>query len=236
MGDLVVGNYDTQLATGRAFIYNVKTAKWVNLNPTGSKSVTAYGIWQNGGGNSTSYTIAGGFSDVNSGGLDQGYIVDYDSVSGKLTNLKKLNYNNQPVASLISHFDGITGTPTGYNLTGDFVVIQPTFSGGFSAASVPGDEAGFFASITRRANGSFGEATWREISFTSREGAVAETTSGNTVVGNNVLGIYVDGTESSFVATVYDNTPVGWLTWKLWDLYSLLTYWLVSFITIVTPV
>lgn len=236
MGDLVVGNYDTELVAGNAFIYNVKSNKWVNLNPTGSKSTTAYGIWQNGGSQSCSYTIAGGFSDLNSGGLDVGYIVDYDSVTGKLTNLKKLNYNNQPVSSLISHFDGITGTPTGYNLTGDYVNIQPTSNGGSSAASVPVSEAGFFASIKRKPNGSFGEATWREISFTSRDGTIAETTSGNTVVGNNVLGIYVDGTESSYVATVYDNTPVGWLYWKLWDIYSVLSYWLVSFIYILSPV
>ena len=236
MGDLVVGNYDTTLATGNAFIYNVKTTRWVNLNPTGSKSTTAYGIWQNGGSLSHSYTIAGGFSDVTSDGLDEGYIVDYDSVTLKLSNLKKLNYNNKPISSLISHFDGITGTPNGYNLTGDFVSVQPAPNGGSAAPFVPVAEAGFFASVKRMPNGTFGDATWREISFTSRDGSVASATSGNTVVGNNVLGIYVDGTESSYVATVYDNTPVGWWYWNLWNVYSILTYWLVYLFVIVTVV
>jgi hypothetical protein len=237
MGDLVVGNYDTSLATGKAFVFNVKTGKWVNFNPTGSKSVTAYGIWQNGGGASHSYTIAGGFSDVNSDGLDEGYIVDYNSVSGTLTNLKKLNYQNKPISSLISHFDGITGTDDGYNLTGDYVTVQPLLPGVISPNANPSPaEAGFFASVKRLKNGSIGEPVWKEIAFTSRSGMVATVTSGNTVVGNNVLGIYVDGSSSSYLATVYDNTPLGWLQFKLWDAHSILIYWLIHMIRIVTPV
>ena len=39
--DLVVGNYDTTLVTGNAFICNVRTNIWTNLNPRGSTSVTA---------------------------------------------------------------------------------------------------------------------------------------------------------------------------------------------------
>ena len=74
----MVGNYDTDLATGHAFIYDMTGSSWTQLNPTHSLSTTAYGIWQNGGSNSTHYTIAGGFSDVNHGGVDEGYIVDYD--------------------------------------------------------------------------------------------------------------------------------------------------------------
>ena len=105
-----------------------------------------------------------------------------------------------------------------------------------SPQRVPVAEAGFFASVKRMPNGTFGDATWREISFTSCDGSVASATSGNTVVGNNVLGIYVDGTESSYVATVYDNTPVGWWYWNLWNVYSILTYWLVYLFVIVTVV
>lgn len=61
MGGLVVGNFDTNLLTGRAFIYNVNYA---STNPAGytelikpnALSITAYGIWFNQG---TNYTIAG---------------------------------------------------------------------------------------------------------------------------------------------------------------------------------
>lgn len=47
MGRLVVGNDDTSLATGLAFIYDLETETWTNLAPGGTASVTAYGIWQN---------------------------------------------------------------------------------------------------------------------------------------------------------------------------------------------
>lgn len=77
MGRLVVGNFDTSLDTGHAFIYDlapgVGQPQWVNFNPTENEaaSVTAYGIWQNG--NSEIYTIVGGYSDLNRFGVDAGY-------------------------------------------------------------------------------------------------------------------------------------------------------------------
>lgn len=113
MRDLVVGNYDTTLVTGNAFIYNVRTNIWTNLNPRGSKSVTAYGIWQNGRRSSDSYTIAGGFSDVKFGGLDNGYMVDFNAGTGRLRHFKGFSYNNSKRSSRISRFDGITGTSQG---------------------------------------------------------------------------------------------------------------------------
>ncbi len=188
MGDLVVGNYDTSLATGKAFIYNRITDEWRNLNPGNTASVTAYGIWQNGGGTSTRYTIAGGQSDLSTAGLDESYLVDYDSATGLLTNFRVYRFNNQPLASAISHFDGITGTANGYNLTGD-----TTTNGGVR---------GFFASVPRNPNGTFGEATWTAIEYESG-GVVADGTSGNTVVENFVLGIFVNGgATQSYLATV----------------------------------
>jgi hypothetical protein len=190
MGDLVVGNYDTSLATGKAFIYNVATGTWTDLNPTGSASVTAYGIWQNGGSGSTSYTIAGGFSDVTSAGLDEGFLADYDSATGTLSHFKAFNYGNAPISSLVSHFDGITATADGFNLTGDYV-------------STDGGLGAFFASVTVLGNGVFSDASWTQIAFTSPTATDVTLTSGNTVVGNNVLGIYSDsGTTRSYVATV----------------------------------
>ena len=56
MGGLVVGNYDTRLATGKAFIYDITKNTYTNLTKPGAVSITAYGIWYNGG---SSYTIAG---------------------------------------------------------------------------------------------------------------------------------------------------------------------------------
>jgi len=182
MGSLVVGNYDTSLATGNAFIYNMSNASWVNLAPTGSASFTAYGIWQN---SETSFTIAGGSSALGSGGLDLGYLVNYDSSTGQTSDFKTFSYNNAPVTALISHFDGITATETGFNLTGDYLMI----GGGLGA---------FFASVDVLPGGGFGEAVWTDIAFTN-----ADETSGNTVVGDSVLGIYISGgVPLSYVATV----------------------------------
>lgn len=187
MGDLVVGNYDTSLKTGNAFIYNASTLLWTNLNPGGAASTTAYGIWQNG---ATSFTIAGGLSDLSTGGLDEGYLVNYDSGTGLLSNFTRFNYGNQPITALISHFDGITATETGFHLTGDYL----TAGGGLGA---------FFASVeVNTITGNFSNATWTDIVFPGAEG-----TSGNTVVGNSVLGIYVEGgVEKSYIATVPEPT------------------------------
>jgi len=189
MGDLVVGNYDTSLAAGNAFIYHKSTNVWTTLNPTGSASVTAYGIWQN---SANSYTIAGGVSDLNDAGLDLGYLVNYDSDTGVLSDYKTFNYNNQPLSSLISHFDGITLTEGGFHLTGDYL----TTAGGLGA---------FFAAVPINLDGSFGEAQWTDIAFPGALG-----TSGNTIVENSVLGIYVtDGGTFSYIATVPEPTAMS---------------------------
>ncbi len=193
MGKLVVGNYDTGEA-GRAFVYDMsKTgdAAWTNLNPTGSStqpvSITAYGIWQN---SEYIYTIAGGISEPGSSttdGLDSGYLVNYDSRDGTYSHYATFQYGDQPLSSLISHFDGITATEDGFNLTGDYIEL-----GG-------GIEGGFFANVkVNPLTGAFEDITWTQILVPG-----ADATSGNTVVGNNVLGIYVteDGS-TSYLATV----------------------------------
>ncbi len=188
MGNLAVGNYDTNLTTGKAFIYNMASDSWTNLNPGGTVSVTAYGIWQNGGSSSTSYTIAGGVSAVNSGGIDQSYLVNYDSLSGLFTNYTTFDFNNLGGLAPLAHFDGITGTATGFNLTG-FVTINDTVSG-------------FFTSITVNPDGSFGaNPQWTLIDYPS--GSTPTITTGNTIVDNNVLGIFISGgATQSYIATV----------------------------------
>lgn len=194
MGNLIVGNYDTQLKTGNAFIYNIGTNTWTNLNPGGSLSTTAYAIWQNGGSSSTSFTIAGGFSDLNSLGVDEGYLVDYDSSTGILSNYKTYNYNNLPLTSLESHFDGITATADGFNLTGYYTTVDPAV------------ESGFFASVRVNPDGSFSDATWTDITFPG-----APVTTGNTIIDNYVLGFAPTGTSSSFVTTVPEPTTLALL-------------------------
>jgi hypothetical protein len=190
MGNLVVGNYDTALSTGHAFIYDLPTGEWTNLNPAGSLSVTAYGIWQNDDSTSTSYTIAGGYSDLKKHSLDAGYLVDYNSDTHAFSHFTTFEFDNLPRGAHVTHIDGITGTADGYNITGDF----------FSGKTV----GGFFAHIERRADGSFTKPDWTEVAYPGDEVTL---TSGNTVIDDTVLGIYVaDGETRSFVASA----AAGW--------------------------
>jgi hypothetical protein len=188
-GNLLVGNYDTSLATGRAFIFDITGGTYTELVKPGAASITAYGIWHNGG---DSYTIAGGFSNVNSGGLDVGYLVDWDAGTGIATHWTEFYYNNDN--ALITHFDGITSDGAGgYNLTGDWIGV--------------GEEngLGFFANVGRAEAGGFDEATWLSINYPSSEGLDVDETSGNTVYENYVMGIYTangEGLAQGYVAAV----------------------------------
>lgn len=74
MGGLVVGNYDTSLIQGKAFIYDIKTGIYTDIVKPGAISITAYGIWKNSG-SKHNYTIAGGFFNVP--GAEGGYLVDW---------------------------------------------------------------------------------------------------------------------------------------------------------------
>ena len=187
MGRLVVGDWDTNLAVGHAFVYNMGTASFADLNPNGSLSVTAYGIWQNGNG---SYTIAGGLSAIKNDGVDEGWLADYDAATMSLTHLKTFEFDNQPLTSLVSHFDGITGTANGYNLTGEFLTAG-------------GNVGGFFASVSRLPDGSFGEANWTPINFAYPGFTNVVLTTGNTVLGNDVLGIFTDVSSGQPVTLSY---------------------------------
>ncbi len=186
MGGLVVGNFDTNLLTGRAFIYDIHNNSWMELVKPGAVSITAYGIWHNGG---TRYTIAGGYSDGNSMGIDHGYLVNWDSATQTPSNWTSYDFENRHIGVAISHFDGITGdNHGGFYLTGDWVSVVPPQAGAF------------FAHVHRMPNGEFGEARWKPIVYPS-----SDATSGNTVFENNVLGVYtVNGSSvvNGYVAVV----------------------------------
>ncbi len=176
MGNLVVGNYDIHLPTGKAFIYDIESNSYEILTYPGAMSMTAYGIWWNGG---TSYTIVGGYSLVNEGGLDMGYIVDYDSSTHTTSNWKSFIYHNIASSTgIITHFEGITAATTnGYNVAAD------SFSLNFGTSN---NEVASFVNIPRNSDGTFGDAIWVDVSYPS-----AITTSANTVYLNNILGVYL---------------------------------------------
>lgn len=177
MGGIVVGNYDTHLETGKTFIYNITTDTYYQLTkPGGAASITAYGIWYNGG---TSYTIAGGYSDVLESGMNIGFIADWDSKNPNVvTNFTTLNYNNLAGNTVSTHFEGITGDGNGgYNLAADWNYPE--------SSTTPS-----FAHISRNADGTFATATW--IGFNYYPGSTW--TSANTIYKNYILGLFESGT------------------------------------------
>jgi len=108
-GNEVVGNYDTKLATGNAFLYNISTGAYSTINKPGAISTTAYGVWGN--------LIAGGYTNPGLGGLTQGYI--YNQTTGVYTTY------NAPGA-VFTHFEGISGGGRAgtYNLVADWLDIN----------------------------------------------------------------------------------------------------------------
>ncbi len=180
-GGLVVGNYDESgldgkpAGGGRAYVYDVATEQYRELIYPGSAANTAYGIWHNGG---TSYTIAGGWSNspinniLNPGvPLSQALLVDYDSATGLFSNWKSFAYVPPTGASsVITHFEGISGVQPGiYTLAGTAFADDVPVAG--------------FATVTRNADGSFGEMQWTELTPSDTGTPFADSVYGNAVVG-----------------------------------------------------
>jgi hypothetical protein len=122
MGGLAVGNFDTNLLIGRAFVYDIAANHWKELIKP-SLSITAYGIWYNGG---TSYTIAGGYSDGDPNQIDHGYLANWDSVTQQASDWTTYDFDNGPHTHVeVSHFDGITtDNQGGFYLTGEWAGDQ----------------------------------------------------------------------------------------------------------------
>ena len=134
-GGIVVGNFDTKIYSGRAFIYNIATGKFLEIVYSDATSVTAYGIWHNGG---TSYTIVGGYSEIGDrdlpAGIAKGLVVDWDSDSEEFANWTSYEYDDQPVKSIFYHFSGIAPYgKDGYALSA--WVVDPSGSG-FGARTI----------------------------------------------------------------------------------------------------
>ena len=182
MGGLVVGDFDTDLETGRAFVYSLNSNSYTELVKPSALSITAYGIWYNQG---TKYTLAGGYSNTDESGISIAYLADWNSATNTASNWAAYNFNNQ--ADLITHFEGITTDGNnGYNLAVDY-------------SDAVGLHAGI-GHVGRNADGTFGAATWATVAY---PGAVI--TSANTVYANYIMGVYTLSTTAatnSFTAAV----------------------------------
>lgn len=175
MYGLIVGNYMDEIGASHAFIYNIKDATYYTINKIDAISITAYGIWYNGCG---IYTICGGFVQISEVQKNVAYLVDWNG--SELYNWQTYNYNNDPVKTILTHFDGISSVcdSNEYTLTGDWIGV------GSSDASLA-----FFAKVRRsKCSGEFKtRAKWESITYPD-----SDSTSGDSVCGNVVIGVYSD--------------------------------------------
>ena len=190
MGNLVVGNYDLNLGhgvSGNAFIYNMTTRQWTLLQLGGSlaSGTTLYGIWQNGGPGSPNFTLAGGSSAYSPGGAQRAFLMNYNERTGRFGLPRFYSYGNAPTP--LTHFDGITAVPGGFNLA-TISTAQAS-----SMAFVP---------TTGRNWPLFGRATWYPINVANNSLCTTLPTvkcsrvTANTVYQNQVMGLYVQQQES----------------------------------------
>jgi trimeric autotransporter adhesin len=198
MGGLAVGNSDgptangLPLGPGHASIYNVATGELVtNITFPGSITNSAYGIWYNGG---TSYIIVGGFSNRSVNNMNnqqmpigRGYMVDYDSATGRFSHWKAFTYPNG--TNILTHFEGISSPAPGvYTLSADSIQVGKTHL-----------TQGSWVVVNRNRNGSFGKASWVNLNYPN----VVGWTSNDSVAGNQVVGIAIGNTgELTYQATV----------------------------------
>jgi len=185
MGGFVVGNYDTDriAVPAKAFIYDIARDTYYDLVKDGAVSITAYGIWSNGG---SSYTITGGATQD---GVLAGYLVDWDAVTHAPSNWTAYRFNNQTFPStLLTHFEGITSDGSGgYDLAFDAATAADAIRVGL-------------AHVPRTSSGGFGTASWKTISYPD-----STVTSANTVIDKTIIGVYQPasgGGKSGYVASL----------------------------------
>lgn len=164
MGDLVVGDFDLRddpFSAG-AFVYDIAGDSWTIIELEGCSLTTAYGIWQDGAG-SGRYTIVGGTRDGH--GLNRGFVLAYDKASGTFSNLKLYSAMNHP--GLLTHFEGITATPTGFHLAGMTATCA------------------LLAAIEVSSDGAFSDAAWTTYNYPD-----SALTTGNTVYQDTLMGVF----------------------------------------------
>ena len=184
MGNFVVGNYNTQIPSGgQGFIYNIAEQTYKQLSFGAVTS--AFGIWQNGGSDSSLYTIVGGYTalggDTEIGSKGQvGYIVDYNASTDAFSDFTELSLNND--RTLFTHIEGIDAYLDGFSLA-----AMAVHEGTLQAA---------YAYIERTTSG-FGTPVWQSIVTDSAF------STGDTVIDTSVMGLYQtsSGASASFVYT-----------------------------------
>jgi hypothetical protein len=194
MGNLVVGNYNllTSLSEGHPFVYDIVSQSYTRLDINGAEAATIYGIWQNGGELSTSYTIIGGLVQAASS-KSQGFIASYSAISQGVTGLALYSFADD--VDIATHFEGISA----YN--GGFSIAANAVSGAGSSPAYA-----FIPYTGTVGSYSYGHATWTAV-VNSINGSSA---TGDTVIDDRVMGIYSVGVGArSYITSVPEIDPRG---------------------------
>lgn len=207
-GNFIVGDYDTELATGNAFIYNlsettgsspVAAGTYQPLNVPGSVSTTAYGVY--------GHYVAGGFAkstDVNieEAGLNHGFISKIDA-DGKMLSSLQLDHPR----AFVTHFEGITGGGKAghFNLVTDYID-----SAGVQHASYAHVVWDGVNDLTHPNN----SVKWFDYAVPG-----ATVTSANSGYQSTVVGIYEDGGSFAYLGTVGNVTENG-ITHLIYDPFA----------------
>jgi hypothetical protein len=195
-GGLAVGNTDNAdvddltgyfSLSSTAFIVELATGRQIEIRYPDDRNPlvthTAYGIWANGNGQ---YTIAGGSGEVlndDAGrvSIGQAYLIDYDSITGVLSNYTTFPYRNRERTDLVSHFEGIYRTENGrYRLPASSVALNA--EGDLGIASV--------VTVKRNRNGGFkAKARWQDLNVQrSSDGATSVLSTANSLYGDVTVG------------------------------------------------
>lgn len=185
-GNQAVGNFDTRLATGNSYVYNISAGTYSSVplvgtsfanTITGVTSNTAYGVYNN--------LISGGYTGTYNSVVGT-YSYIHNQSSGKTYTF------SSPDVSLVTHFEGITsaGKPGVYNLVADAVDVF----GNKVKAYVATVDLNTIDVATGQP-----KITWTEIKVGSY------LTSANSMYQGNVIGVYVaSGITKAYQANIGD--------------------------------
>lgn len=197
-GNFLVGNYDTNLATGNSFIYNIRNitssasvpaGTYQAINIPNSSSTTTYGIY--GHYISGGYAKVGDISDPRSIGLNHGFIAKINP-DGTVATSTELNHPR----ALFTHFEGITGGGKAgrFNLVADYI-----------------DETGVHASYAHVIWDGVNDMTHinNSVEWFDYDIPGGTLTSANSGYQDMVVGIYQTEQTNAYLATIADVTEHG---------------------------
>jgi hypothetical protein len=161
--ELAVGNYELmEEQVSKAFVFDIQTGDYYKIEKSGALSISAYGIVHV---KKDKYCICGGFIQNLQTYGSKAFLVDFDNKTKSFSNWREYTFNNE--RDVITHFDGISLSESGYTLTGDYVNLSNL-------------DVGFFCKIDKK-----GKATWESVHYPH-----SLVTSGNSVANDVVIGVY----------------------------------------------